>query len=121
LTVHSGDTVTWHNTTGAPHTFTVVNKAALPSSLPQVFACLSIAPMTGKPNLCLATLQAHKRFTLRPVLIINKGKTGLDTVGDSHVVLPQKDRTTPISAAAGSTLFYLCAIHPWMQGEIDVR
>jgi hypothetical protein len=28
--------------------------------------------------------------------------------------------TARISADEGTTLYYLCALHPWMQGSIDV-
>jgi len=29
--------------------------------------------------------------------------------------------TVVISAPAGTTLYYMCAVHPWMQGKIVVK
>ncbi|MGI8421234.1 MAG: cupredoxin domain-containing protein [Gaiellaceae bacterium] len=28
---------------------------------------------------------------------------------------------SPVSAPAGTTLYFLCAVHPWMQGKIIVK
>jgi plastocyanin len=33
---------------------------------------------------------------------------------------PHKQATVVISAFAGTTLYYICALHPWMQGKIVV-
>jgi hypothetical protein len=53
----------------------------------------------------------------------NFGKDGLNQEGDSLVILPggpHKTATWFVSAKAGTTLHYFCAVHPWMQGEIKV-
>ena len=45
------------------------------------------------------------------------------TLGDSIALAPKgphKTATVVVSAPAGTTLYYVCAIHPWMQGEIKV-
>jgi hypothetical protein len=26
----------------------------------------------------------------------------------------------PVTAASGTTIYFMCAIHPWMQGHIEV-
>jgi hypothetical protein len=36
-------------------------------------------------------------------------------------VFPGGTISAPVTAGAGTTLDYLCAIHPWMIGSIDVR
>jgi hypothetical protein len=33
---------------------------------------------------------------------------------------PHKTAKVVISAPAGTTLYFLCALHPWMQGKIVV-
>ena len=33
----------------------------------------------------------------------------------------QKEAKFTVTADAGSTLYYFCAIHEWMQGKIGVR
>jgi hypothetical protein len=56
--------------------------------------------------------------------ILNKGKPGLDRVGDSVAIQepgPHKSITIKVTAPAGTTLYFLCAVHPWMQGKIEVK
>jgi imidazolonepropionase-like amidohydrolase len=48
---------------------------------------------------------------------------GFDVEGDSVVLAPKgphKTEKVVVSAPPGTTLYYLCAIHPWMQGKIVV-
>jgi plastocyanin len=116
ITVESGDTVTWVNNTDEPHTITVVDAADVPTSIFEVFACG--AP--GGP--CFSALAGHG--TNPPTLVLGGGAdgvAGLDGVGDSLLVFPDGTVSAPVTAAAGTTLHYLCAIHAWMIGTIDVR
>lgn len=116
ITVKSGDTVTWVDVgdTPAPHTMTIVDSADLPDTFEEVFACT--AP--GAP--CGNALAGHFPGG-PPVLVLNAGAAGLDAPGDSLLFFPGGSATANVSAPAGSTLSYLCAIHPWMQGTIDVK
>ena len=116
VTVKSGDTVTWVDAddTPAPHTVTIVDSADLPATFEEVFACT--AP--GAP--CGDALAGHFPGG-PPVLVLDVGAAGLDTPGDSLLFFPGGSATANVSAPAGSTLFYLCAIHPWMQGTIQVK
>ncbi|OLC53863.1 MAG: hypothetical protein AUH85_13160 [Chloroflexi bacterium 13_1_40CM_4_68_4] len=133
LSATSGASVTWDNTaSGAsadePHTITLVRQDQLPASIDQVFGC-------GAPGTACETA-----FTARnpdgscpagslggppgsPCVWIthNVGNSGLDAIGDSFLVFPHSTRDLTISASPGSTLYYLCGIHPWMQGSISVR
>jgi plastocyanin len=50
------------------------------------------------------------------------------TVGDSTFVFPNPNpfgapvvRTVQVTAPSGTVLHYMCTIHPWMQGQIDVQ
>jgi plastocyanin len=55
--------------------------------------------------------------------VLNKGPEGFDEGGDSLALAPKgphKSGSVVISAPAGTTLYYMCAIHPWMQGKIVV-
>jgi plastocyanin len=110
----SGQTLTWVDEDRAaeePHTVTLVDEADLPTDVEEVFGCQ--AP--GEP--CGDALAAH--FGGGPV--IDVGSPGLDAPGDSLLFFAGESISATISAPAGSTLFYLCAIHPWMQGSIIVR
>jgi hypothetical protein len=53
---------------------------------------------------------------------VNVGAAGFDQPGDS-VILAAKSKNTKvqITAKAGTRLYFMCAIHPEMQGEIDVK
>jgi plastocyanin len=60
--------------------------------------------------------------------IVNVGKPGLDGPGDSVGILEAKGAppghksvTVPVSAAPGTTLYFMCGLHPWMQGKIVVK
>jgi len=124
LVVKSGDAVTWTNpATPEPHSISIVNQGDLPASVEDVFMC----------SVCNDILTAHgigpggpgPSFT--PVLG-NAAAHQLQAVGDSFLIgsssmpgfLPTSVTET-ITAQSGSTLFYLCAIHPWMQGTISVN
>jgi hypothetical protein len=52
--------------------------------------------------------------------VVNVGAPGLDQPGDSLLFFPGESISAEVSAAAGTTLSYLCAIHPWMIGSITV-
>jgi plastocyanin len=114
IKVASGDPLTWTHAdfTTEPHTITIV--AEFPgATLEEVFACG--AP--GGP--CAAALAAHSAGGFNPV--VNVGAPGLDTPGDSLFLFDDQSVTATISAPSGTTLKYLCAIHPWMQGTIQVQ
>ena len=109
ISVQGGDTVTWQNDTDEPHTITVVDA--------EVFAC-------GAPGTpCFAALAGHTA-TDPPTLVLGggaDGTAGLDGDGDSLLVFPDGSISATVTAPSGTTLHYLCAIHPWMIGSISVR
>lgn len=120
LSTGSGATITWDNTANGasadePHTVTIVRRDQLPTSIDQVFGC-------GAPGTpCGDALAAH--FPAPGVFVptVNVGAAGLDVAGDSILIFPHSTATATISAPSGSTLYYLCALHAWMQGSITVR
>jgi plastocyanin len=114
LSVKQGETVTWENTTpGEPHTISVVAAGDVPSTIDDVFNCA----------ICNTIQAAHfpNGFNNPPVPVVNAGGPGLDVPGDSLLLFPDASVSATISARAGSTLHYICAIHPWMQGTISVN
>ena len=114
VTVASGEDITWthDDSTTAPHTATIVAEFPEPT-LEGIFGCG--AP--GQP--CEVALTAHFAGGFNPV--VNVGAAGLDAPGDSLFFFDDTSVTATVSAPAGTTLQYLCAIHPWMQGEIAVQ
>ena len=114
LTVPSGTKVTWkHLDSGHdPHSITIVTGR---SQLPHNFEGANCKP-------CQLANQGHFPNGKRPVAILNKGAPGLDRDGDSLLIAPHRGASASavISAPAGTTLYYVCIIHPWMQGTIKV-
>jgi hypothetical protein len=56
-----------------------------------------------------------------PVELVNKGGEGFDAPGDSIFLGDRKAKTIKVTAKKGSTLYFICALHPWMQGSIKVK
>jgi plastocyanin len=103
----SGDEVTWtyDDNSGAPHTATIVEEFPEPN-LGAIFACVP----------CADALAAHNVFG--PV--VDPGDDGFNEPGDSLLFFPGQSISADLTAAPGTTLKFLCAVHPWMQGEIRV-
>lgn len=111
IKVSQGQEITWvdEGQVPAPHTVTVV--AELPATVEEVFEC-------GAPDEpCGEALDAHFSGNTQ---VVEVGGPGLDTPGDSLLFFPGGSISAVVSAPAGTTLRYLCAIHPWMQGSISV-
>lgn len=113
-TVQSGDELTWQHgdKTEAPHTVSIVDAADVPDSIEAVFEC----------QVCNEIGEAHfgPGFGGPFTPVVNEGAAGFDQPGDSVFFEPGGGFTMTISATSGSTLSYVCAIHPWMQGTIKV-
>ena len=122
ISVTSGSVVRWvdNDKADAPHTVTIADQADLPQTIEQGDACFE------EGGLCIQTLEAHDPGLdeLPPFnLVVNAGGPGLDARGDSLLFAgpfaPSVE--AQVTAPAGSTLYYLCVFHPWMQGRINVR
>jgi plastocyanin len=108
---HTGDRVHWVDRDQAdqPHTVTIVKPRQLPSSADEAFTC----------GPCNKAIDAHFSGG-PPKLRVNFGEPGLDRAGDSLLILPDERISANVSAPAGTKLYYVCAIHPWMQGKLVV-
>jgi len=117
--VKSGGSITFMDVEkDEPHTVTVINRSEEPRTPAQVNNCKACA-------LALGHLKDPKHPDTSPIktFVLNKGQAGFDTRGDSLLITPggpHKHATVVVSAPAGTTLYYVCAIHPWMQGSINV-
>ena len=88
-----------------PHTISIVNKDQLPATVGQVFNCKVC-------NEILKIKDGHKRV-LGP-------DGGFNEFGDTIFFPPGPSTNVKVTAPAGTTLYFMCAIHPWMQGTIYV-
>ena len=128
ITVHSGSTLTIVNKVPPngnpePHTFSVVTKSQQPLTQKRLAACNVLGP----GSICRTLAIAHGVNPNQPPqgpppnLVVNKGGTGIDAPGDSVFLAPGfKTQALQITAKPGTTLYYMCIVHPWMQGKIKV-
>jgi hypothetical protein len=122
--VKSGGTITVVNLAASdgPHTFSVVKKSDLPRTGKQINNC----------KICGTILQEHgfdpQSQGLPKFLFVENG-TGTNTTpnvdrpGDSAVIAPsQKAKVTlKVTAKPGTTLYFMCVIHSWMQAKLIVQ
>lgn len=116
ITVRPNERVTWIDSDRSPdpHTVTVVRRREVPDRVGEVFqcrACQLANAHLADPNDPSSDLARTR---------VNVGAPGLNTRGDSLFLAPRGRISARVTAAVGSTLYYLCAIHPWMQGSIRV-
>jgi len=110
-----------------PHTFSLVTKASQPKTPSARKNCFT------PKHICLAIAKWHgfnpktERITVNPA---KAGPAGWSTMGDAKGkkgdswFTGETKKGTHISqeviAEAGTTLYFMCAVHPWMQGKVDV-
>ena len=126
VTIKSGCSITFTysgSNDPDPHTLSIVKTSQLPQTLAQANNC-SICNKIGSQ---LVKNPQQPPGPTNPVLhwSVNSGKPGLDAPGDTVAILEQgvkghKSITVNVSAPAGTTLHFMCAVHPWMQGTINV-
>lgn len=123
--VRSGGTLHIVNTvaTEGPHTFSVVKKSQLPRTPAQTFNCKicnKIAQELGaNPNDQNSPPQFQYAEngvgTNTPPNVDRPGDTGLTGQGKRGESISLK-----VTAKKGTTLYFMCAIHPWMQAKVIV-
>lgn len=109
-----------------PHSLSIVRQSDLPKTSAQMENCTICGQIRAK----LVKHPSQPAGATNPVVhwIVNVGKPGLDEPGDSIVILERKGAppghrsvTIPVSARAGTILYFMCGLHPWMQGKILVK
>jgi len=107
-----------------PHTFSIVAKKDLPRTVKQINEC----------KVCQAIAVAHGvdpsvESEAPPPHLWTQNGVGQDTPaefdgpGDSVFVGPKPGDSADakITAKKGTKLFFMCAIHPWMQAKVIVQ
>ncbi|HEX5608807.1 MAG TPA: hypothetical protein VFX45_01805 [Solirubrobacterales bacterium] len=126
-TVAQGDQLEIVNDTNpkqvGPHTFSLVTKGSLPKTGPQRQKCFS------PKHICLSIAEWHgfnpktEKITKNPA---KAGPAGWSTMGsiskkgDSWFTETKGETIVQEVTAEPSTLYYICAVHPWMQGQVTV-
>jgi hypothetical protein len=127
--VHQGDELQIVNETDprkvGPHTFSLVTKGSLPKTAKARQLCFT-------PNHICKAIAAwhgvkgeHGHVTKNPATAGPEGWSTTGSVkkkGDSWFTGNKKGTSlTQKVTAEPSTLYFMCAIHPWMQGKVEVR
>ncbi|HEV2813137.1 MAG TPA: hypothetical protein VGW10_07805 [Solirubrobacteraceae bacterium] len=117
--VKTGSSLTIDNRTEAPHTLSLVRKSALPRNAKQMEAFFR-SPLMGE------FMQAHEVDPENEEAppgkpLVDVGETGFDQNGDSVFFGPKSKQKIDVTAKAGTALSYICLIHPWMQGTLNVK
>jgi hypothetical protein len=105
-----------------PHTFTIVRKADAPKTGLQVVNC-RICNVLGKAHGANPQSDAPPKFPFLENGVGQQTPPDVDKPGDSGVTGKGKKGeciNLKVTAPAGTKLWMICLIHPWMQAEIDV-
>jgi hypothetical protein len=108
-----------------PHTFSIVAKKDLPRTVKQINEC-SICQTIGEqhgvtdPN---SDAPPPFNYTNDGVGTNDATTVGFDKPGDSVFVgpAPGDSADAKITAKKGTKLYFMCAIHPWMQAKVIVQ
>ena len=126
-TVHEGEVLRVVNATDpkmvGPHTFSLVTKGSLPKTAKQRKTCFT----PGKICMGIAHWYGLKGEEFPKQPLVDAGQEGWDTMGtvkkkgDSYFFGKKGESVEEIvTAKAGTTLYFMCAVHAFMQGSIKV-
>lgn len=118
VAIASGGTLTIANQSSDPdpHTFSIVKQSQLPKTAAQIENC----------EVCNEIAKAHGVNPAEPpsgpppIPTVDPGKDGFNEPGDSQAIGAHQTLKLTITAKPGSTLHFMCAVHPWMQGVVKV-
>ena len=118
IRIKKGGTITLVDKTKAPHSFSIVTKQQVPASARAVDACFEKGAC-GKLAVDHGAINPDTGEEQDPTTpLVNVGKAGFNKPGDSVVIPP--GGKAKVKVTGSQDLYYICAIHPWMQGKIDV-
>lgn len=117
--IKQGGKLTLVDKTKQPHSFSLVKKGQLPTNMRQMENCFGKGPC-DEFAVAHGAINPETGEEQEPTTpLVNVGKAGFNQPGDSVVIPPNGKAKVDITGA--KDLYYLCAIHPWMLGNVDVR
>jgi hypothetical protein len=124
-TVTSGGTLHIVNVANneGPHTFTVVAQKDRPKTGPQMLNC-KICNTLAKAHGADPNSNAPPKFPFLENGVGQATPPSVDVPGDSGITGSGKKNEhidLKVTAPAGTTLYFMCLIHPWMQAEVHVN
>lgn len=118
LRIRRGGELTLVDKTKQPHSYSLVKKGELPRNMRQMENCFGKGPCD---DLALAhgAIDPVTGEEKEPdIPLVNVGAAGFNQPGDSVLIPPGGKAKVDITAARD--VYYLCAIHPWMLGKVNV-
>jgi plastocyanin len=128
--IKSGGTLVFVDKTKNAHTFSIVKKGQVPRTARAVDNCFGKGPC-DEIAIAHGAVNPDTGEEQEPTTpLVNAGKAGFNQPGDSIVLPPAggaasakahaSKTSVKVTAPAGKTLYFICAIHPWMQGKVQV-
>ena len=122
--VKSGGTITVVNTQAneGPHTFSVVKEKDMPRTGKAVENC-KICNKLGQAHGADPNSDAPPKFQFLENGVGQDTPPNVDKPGDSGLTGAGKKGekiSLKVTAKKGSTLYFMCIIHPWMQSKVEV-
>jgi plastocyanin len=118
LEVKKGGKITLIDRTKQAHSFSLVTRKQVPKTARGVDACFEKGPC-GRLAVEHGAINPDTGEEQEPTTLrVNAGKAGFNQPGDS-VLIPPGGRTS-VDVTGAKDMYYICAIHPWMLGKIDV-
>ena len=123
--VRSGGTLHVVNTvaTEGPHTFSVVKKSQLPRTAAQVQNCKVCGAVAQALGVNQQDENAPPQFQYAENGVGTNTPPNVDRPGDTGLTGPGKKGESidlKVTAKKGTTLYFMCAIHPWMEAKVIV-
>ena len=119
--VKSGGQVVLRDRSRQPHTLSLVRRGQLPRRIGQIDGCFEGGPC-GNLAVAHGFINPDTGEEQEPTTpLVNVGAAGFNTPGDSILLAPRRTATIRVTAPKGSDRYFLCAIHPWMQGKLAVN
>ena len=119
VVIRRGGKLTLADDTKQGHTFSLVKKGQIPGTMRQMENCFGKGPCD---DLAVAhgAINPDTGEEQEPTTpLVNVGAPGFNQPGDSILMRPGGKVKVDVTGA--KDLYYLCAIHPWMLGKVDVR
>lgn len=123
--VRSGGSIHVVNGDGSegPHTFTVLAKKDVPRTVRTLFNCRACNALTRAHGADPET-EGPPRFNFLENGVGQDTPPDVDRPGDSGVTGQGRKGESidlTVTARAGTTLYFICLIHPWMQAKLQVQ
>jgi uncharacterized cupredoxin-like copper-binding protein len=122
--VKSGGTLVFKMTAPeeGPHTLTVLAPKDVPKTAQAAFNC-KICNKLAKAHGADPNSNGPPKFLYLENGVGSKNPPHLDRPGDSAVLFPKPGALVKmkVTAKSGTTLRFICLIHPWMQARIKVQ